>query len=214
MLTYTDIEVHKKALVFELDDVLFPKRDYLLQVYYLFAHFLEYTETVPPANDLTGFLKTAYEHHGEAGLFERAAEAFSIDPKYKVHFDRLHFTAQLPAKLLLYQSMVELMQASHQNGKRLFVLTGGNPALQLNKLRYVEWNGLDQVMKVYFQEELQEKQRGPLGYLLEDNGLQQSDVLYVHAGNKPALAAPLNVDCVGAARFWDPSATSTHHSYR
>jgi len=27
----------KKVYVFELDDVVFPKKDYLLQVYYLFA---------------------------------------------------------------------------------------------------------------------------------------------------------------------------------
>src|SRR5690606_8319296 len=95
MLTYFDLEDDKKALVFELDDVLFPKKDYLLQVYYLFAHLLEYTEAAPPAADLTEFLKTAYEHHGEAGLFERAADAFAIDRKYKVQFEGMHTTARL-----------------------------------------------------------------------------------------------------------------------
>lgn len=212
MLTYADIEVHKEALIFELDDVLFPKRDYLLQVYYLFAHLLEYTETSPPANDLTGFLKTAYEHHGEEGLFERAAEIFAIDSKYKVQFDRLHLTAQLPARLLLFQPMLELIQLAHESGKRLLILTEGNPAMQLNKLRHVEWHGLDKVMKVYFQEELHAKGLEPLGYLLGGNGLRASDVLYIHTGDKPVLALALAVDCIRAERFWTPSATSTHQS--
>lgn len=213
MLTYADIDTHKKALIFELDDVLFPKRDYLLQVYYLFAHLLEYTETVPPANELTGFLKTAYEHHGEEGLFERAAETFAIDHQYKAHFDRMHLTAQLPAKLLLYQPMLELMQASHQNGKRLLILTKGNPTMQLNKLRQVEWNGLDRVMKVYFQEELQGKGHDSIGYLLDDNGLQKSEVLYIHAESKLVSATVSGIDCMGAKSFWEKPAAPPHQSY-
>ena len=44
MFTYTDIDARKKAFVFELDNVLYPEKDYLLQVYYLFASFLEYSE--------------------------------------------------------------------------------------------------------------------------------------------------------------------------
>lgn len=212
MLTYADIKADNKALIFELDDVLFPKRDYLLQVYYLFAHLLEYTETVPPANDLTGFLKTAYAHHGEEGLFERAAELFGIDVKYKRSFDRMHLTAQLPARLLLFQPILTLMQASHENGKGLLILTEGNPAMQLNKLRHMEWHGLDKVMKVYFQEELRMKKYDPLVYLLEENGLEKSEVLYIHSGNQPILASALAVDCVQAGRFGANLTTSTPQS--
>jgi hypothetical protein len=34
----------KKAFVFELDNVLYPEKDYFFQIYYLFANLLEYTE--------------------------------------------------------------------------------------------------------------------------------------------------------------------------
>ena len=64
MLKYCDLDPNKKAFIFELDNVLFPERDYLLQVYYLFANFIEFTETVPSSTELTNFLKTVYEHHG------------------------------------------------------------------------------------------------------------------------------------------------------
>ena len=200
-MTYADIEASKTALVFELDDVLFPKKDYLLQVYYLFAHLLEYTETVPPAAELTEFFKTAYEHHGETGLFGRAAEAFAIDRKYEAQFEGMHLTARLPAKLLLYQAMLDLMKGAHQQGKRLLIFTEGNPTMQLNKLRHVEWNGLDQVVKVYFQEELRVKGKEPLDYLLKENELQVAEVLYIHAGEKPEMASALEADCITAASF-------------
>ncbi len=181
MLRHLDIPVEKKALIFGLDDVLFPKKDYLLQVYYLFANLLEYTETVPPAKDLTEFLKSAYMHHGESGLFERAAEVFGINSKYRVHFDRLHLTAKLPLKLWLHKPVSDAMRAAHENGKQLFILTGGNPALQLNKLQHMEWEGLEGVVKVYFADELIDQQKEPMAYLLAENGLTAQDILYIHA---------------------------------
>lgn len=211
MLTYADIDTGKKALLFEVDDVLFPEKDYLLQVYYLFAHLLEYTETVPPAAELTDFLKTAYEHHGEGGLFERAAETFAIDRKYQVQFEGMHKTARLPAKLLLYQAMLDLMRAAHQDGKQLLIFTEGDPTAQLNKLRHVEWNGLDKAVKVYFQAELRAKGHEPLDYLLGENGLQAGDVLYIHAGEKPTPAMAKGVDCVAASRFLNTQTAPPYH---
>lgn len=206
MLTYTDIDWGKKALLFEVDDVLFPKKDYLLQVYYLFAQVLEYTATVPPATELTGFLKTAYEHHGADGLFERAAAAFAIDPKYRVPFEGMHKTARLPAKLLLYQAMLDLMRAAHADGKQLLVFTDGDPTVQLNKLRHVEWNGLDPYVKVYFRAELQAKGHEPLDYVLQEHGWQTADVVYIHAGECVDPAIANRVDGLAAKRFLQPSA--------
>jgi len=213
MLTYKDIDEGKKAAVFELDDVLFPKRDYLLQVYYLFANLLEYTETVPPAKDLTDFLKTAYEHHGEAGLFDRAAEAFGIDGKYKENFDRLHYAAQLPLKLLMYEPMRDLMLGLNNAGKRLFILTSGNPIMQLNKLKHMAWDGLDQVLKVYFREELLAKRYDPLEYLLQDNSLDAADVICIGTADSiTALAGGIAVDRIDATLFIDTSGTPKTHA--
>ena len=208
MITYTDIDTNKKALLLGADDVLFPKKDYLLQVYYLFAHLLEYTETVPPAADLVRFMKTAYEQHGETGLFDRAAEAFAIDMKYRTQFERMHQTAQLPAKLLLYQAMLDLMRAASESGKQLLIFTAGDPVMQLNKLRYVEWNGLDRAVKVYFRDELEAKGHEPLDYLLQENNLQMDDVLYIHAGENPDPAMANRVDTLAAARFLEPPTDS------
>jgi len=39
-MNYKDIDKRKKAFIFELDNVLYPEKDYLYQVYYLFASML------------------------------------------------------------------------------------------------------------------------------------------------------------------------------
>jgi|GEM_PF-127283 len=209
MWRHLNIPDEKKALIFGLDDVLFPKKDYLLQVYYLFANLLEYTETVPPAKDLTEFLKTAYMHQGERGLFERAAKVFGIDTKYRMHFDRLHLTAKLPLKLGLYKPVSDIMKTAHESGRQVFVLTGGNPAMELNKLRHIEWEGLDQVVKVYFEKELIDQQKDPITYLLAENELAAQDVLYIHAANEGPSTMIADVDRLDVARILTAQAAGT-----
>ena len=153
MLKYCDLDPNKKAYIFELDNVLFPERDYLLQVYYLFANFIEFTETVPSSNELTNFLKTVYEHHGSVGLFDKAKEAFNLDEKYRDNFMLLHAKARLPLKLIVYSTMLTLLQEMVVDRKQIIIITNGKPEIQLNKIKQTEWNNLEPYLQVYFAEE-------------------------------------------------------------
>jgi FMN phosphatase YigB (HAD superfamily) len=153
MLQYSQLPTSKKAFIFELDNVLFPEKDYLLQVYYLFAQFIEYTETVPFATELTDFLKLSYETHGAQGIFDRAKETYNIDEKYRSQFDMLYTTARLPLKLLLFQDALTLLQEIVTDRKQIFIVTNGNPDQQLNKIRQTDWAGLENYLTVFFANE-------------------------------------------------------------
>lgn len=141
MLKYKNLDNRLKAFIFELDDVIYPQKDYLLQVYYLFANFIEFTEGFPASQDLTTFFKTSYTHNGDEGIFDRAKEVFGIEEKYRNNFVRLYSTARLPLKLLLFSGILELMQEIIVDRKHLFLVTNGKPEVQLNKIRQIEWNG-------------------------------------------------------------------------
>lgn len=185
MLTYKDLDRRKKAFIFELDDVLYPQKDYLLQVYYLFANFLEFTESVPPANDLISFFKKSYEHHGSEGIFQRAAEAFAIDQKYLENFNRIHVKAKLPLKLLLFSEVSTLLQQIVDDDKQIFVLTKGNPLMQLNKIKQIEWGMLGQNVKAYFYDELfLQGHEYPLNFLLQQNDITPENVLIFNCGKQ------------------------------
>ena len=182
MLTYTELDASKKAFVFELDNVLYPEQDYLLQVYYLFANFLEYTEANPPAADLITFLRKSYTHHGSSGIFERAAAVFGIDPSYNENFKRLHVHAKLPLPLLLYRETEELLQEITHRQKKIFILTRGNPLMQLNKVKQIQWGKLGKIIKVYFYDELViQGYTQPLHHLSEENNLEMPDILTIGA---------------------------------
>ncbi len=180
MLTYTNLDPHKKAFIFELDNVIYPEKDYLLQVYYLFANFIEYTETIPAAADLIDFLKKAYHHHGAYNIFGRAKEAFGLDEKYRENFEKLHHAAILPLKLLLFDKALALLQEIVAGRKQLFLITNGNPLIQLNKIRQTEWNGLHKYITIYFADELAPKpETTVLEYVLSKNKLNRKDLLII-----------------------------------
>lgn len=203
MLTYSNIDPAKKGFIFELDNVLYPEREYLLQVYYLFANFIEFTETVPTSKELIEFMKTAYETHGPAGLFERASEMFGIDQKYKENFEKLHYTARLPLKLVLYNSMLALLQEMVVDRKQIFLVTSGKPEVQLNKIKQTEWNGLESYLTVYFADEIKPKpETDVLELILTKHQLLRKELVII--GNSDIdreFAAAAGVDFIHSSDF-------------
>lgn len=198
MLTYADLDPQKRAFIFEWDGVLYPERDFYLQIYYLFAHFIEYVESVPPADDLLQFMKKNYEHHGHAGIFDRTAEVFGLDTKYRENLERLELTAQFPLKLELHAGMLCLLQEIVAERKQLFIWTKGNPEGQLNKIRQTDWKGLQAHLRVYFDAEYEGK--NSLEILLQDNGFTPAEVLFVGKDTTAELRT-LGIDFLAADLF-------------
>jgi len=169
----------KKVYVFELDDVLFPKKDYLLQVYYLFANFIEFTETFPQQGDLVNFMKNHLENQGEESLFEHTQATFGFDMKYKEHFERLHVNAVLPLKLHLFDHITALFSRLNAEGKEICVLTKGNPLEQLNKVKFVDWGEFSNRIKIYFQDELAFRQIDPTQFLAQEFAVDITAIQFV-----------------------------------
>lgn len=177
-MSLTTIPQEKQLYVFELDNIIYPKQDYDLQVYYLFATFIEFTEAFPPQADLIEFAKTSYAAHGAEGMFQRMQEAFGIPDQYAQQFEYLYANAQLPLPLLLYPEMQTLLKELVDAGKQIAILTAGNPIEKLNKLKYIDWNGLQQAVKVYFLDELKFRKIDAGQFLAESYGLEVAQICY------------------------------------
>lgn len=205
MIELSEIGIGKSAFVFELDDVLYPVKDYDLQVFYLFANLLEYTEGTPLAAELTSFLKRAYEAHGAKDLFDRASQVFGIDEKYRVNFNKMAVDAQLPLRLILYPNLLRLLRSICDERKDIFILTKGNPLIQLNKIKYMDWEGLEKYLKVYFYDEIKIiKKQEPLQYLLEENKLKQSNLLFIgRSDHDRSVCHDLGIDFLDVSLLMD-----------
>ncbi len=186
---YTDLDPQKKAFVFELDDVLFPKQDYYLQVYFLFAAFLEHTEQLNSKETLA-LMQESYQTKGADAVFTSIKTAFGLDEKYRENLDRLLKTARLPLKLLLYKQMLELLQQIVVDRKQLFILTNGDPEQQLNKIRQTEWNGLEKYLVCYFADETKPKpEPDALHEILVRHDLQRRDLIMIGNNEVDELCA-------------------------
>ena len=152
-MKYQDDIEDNEAFFFELDNVLYPEKDYQLQVYYLFAQFIEYGEQVD-AQPIIRFMENTYLEEGHDGIFEKTAAQFDLDAKYSINFDLLQQNARLPLKLLLYAPVLKFLQEVIAAGKKPFLLTAGDPLKQLNKIKQIEWNGAEQHLVVYFANEI------------------------------------------------------------
>lgn len=181
MIRYADIDARKDAFVFELDDVLYPAKDYWYQVYYLFASFLEYTEMID-AKEATNNMTGTYSSEGKGHVFDNLKKKLNLDEKYRANFNHLSNTAKLPLKLLLFRSMLELLQEVVMDRKKIFIVTNGNPEQQLNKIKQVEWNGLEPYLTCYFANELVPKpETDCIDLLIKEHNLQRRNVVMIGA---------------------------------
>ncbi|WP_166335429.1 HAD family hydrolase [Sphingobacterium chungjuense] len=169
----------KQLYLFEVDDVLYPKRDYVLQIYYLFGQFVEFTESKPIAAAITQFMKERFEADNITGLLQATQKEFDLLEDYAENFERLQANAHLPLKLLLFEETKDTFQTLTQLGKKIAILTAGNPVLQLNKLKHVDWAGWDRQIKIFFTDELVFRNLDPFSYIASEYGLDKAAIEYI-----------------------------------
>jgi len=179
MTNIQDILLDKKLYLFELDDVLFPKKDYLLQIYYLFAQFVEFTEGRPIAADMVNFMKEVYMEQGEDAVYEATKDHFKFDKDYRENFERLKVNGHLPLKLYLYIEIKLLFASIIERGAKIAILTKGNPAMQLNKLKHIDWQGFDRDVRIYFSDELNFRNIEPFSYIALENQINETDLIFI-----------------------------------
>jgi FMN phosphatase YigB (HAD superfamily) len=201
-MKYSDLDKRKKAFIFELDNVLYPEKDYLYQVYYLFAALLEYTELID-AKTATDTMINTYNTEGRGLVFDRLSEKLDVNEKYRDNFGQLLLTAKLPLKLLLYENMLNLLQEIVIDRKKLFIVTNGSPLQQLNKIKQTEWHGLESYLTVYFADEVAAKpEPDVIHVLLKDHDLLRRDILMIENAEADRLCADVcGIDYINAGEF-------------
>lgn len=168
---------NKKAIILGLDNVLYPEKDYLLQVYYLFAEFISYQEQID-AKQILNYMTEEFTANGEEFIFEKTAAQFNIPLKYSSNFILLHSTARLPLKLLLYNQILSFLQEIVAERITIFLLVDGTAAIQLNKIKQLEWHGLEKHLTVYFTEEFEFKSsEKTLEFIIKEHQLTKEEIL-------------------------------------
>ena len=82
----------------------------------------------------------------------------------------------------MYTEVLKLIQEIIIDRKQIFIITNGRPEIQLNKIRQLEWNGLEHYLKVFYAEEIKLKpEPDVLSYIVNNNNLLRKDVIIIGA---------------------------------
>jgi phosphoglycolate phosphatase-like HAD superfamily hydrolase len=178
-MKYSDIDKSKQAFIFELDDVIYPEKDYLFQVYYLFTSVLEYTELID-AKAATQLMVDTYLAGNKDKAFDAVKGQFNVDEKYRANYEHLLLTVKLPLKLLIYKAVLDMLQEIVIDRKKIFIVTNGDPAQQLNKIKQTEWHGLEPYLTCYFTDETKPKPAtDAIELLMADHNLKRKDIVII-----------------------------------
>jgi len=172
----------KELYLFELDNVLFPKRDYMVQVFYLFGSFYEFTVGSYKANDIAQFMSKIYDIHGEEQVFSTTKIMFNIDDQYEENYNRLIANAQLLLKLEFTPQIKSILSELKSLNKKIAILTKGNPVEQLNKVKFLDWGLLDSLkesLKIYFIDELAFQSIQPLEFIAQEYEIPVEQIAYI-----------------------------------
>ncbi len=169
----------KKAFVFDLDNTLYPEKDYLYQIYYMVGQFIEYQETFDH-QIITKYLIDEFEKNGRAHIFDKLIEQFNLKKEYVDNCIRLLRTARLPLKLLLFKEAEWMLNELKEKQKFIFILTNGAPEQQYNKITQIEWNGLQKHIMCYYANEIVPKPAPDgLQKIMTDHQLSTEDLVFI-----------------------------------
>lgn len=178
-MLYKNYISSKSAFIFDLDNTLYPEKDYLYQIYYMIGQFIEYQETFDH-DKITKFLIDEFEQNGRKNLFNKLIERFGLSEEYMENFLRLMRTGRLPLRLMLYKEIEILLNELVDLDKKIFILTNGNPEQQYNKIIQIDWNGLQQYIKCYFANEINPKPApDAMLKIIEEHELNKEEIIFI-----------------------------------
>lgn len=170
---------YKQSIIFDLDNTLYPEKDYLYQTYYLIGHLLEYQEQIS-AGSVIEFLISTFETSGRTGLFDKLIEKFNLNESYKLKLMAVMRTSKLPLRLIMFDYMQTIIEKLIAEDFKLFILTNGNPQQQLNKLKHLDFNGHADKLTCYFADEISPKPSpDAVWHILKKHELEADQVLFI-----------------------------------
>jgi putative hydrolase of the HAD superfamily len=140
--------------MFDLDDTLYPERQYLESAYRGIA--LDANEAWGVAvGDTVEFLSRSFQTEGRSRLFDRLHDRLLHSgipvPDKDAYVRRcLGILRSHPCRLALYDHIPYVLQDIRDRGMTTLVVTNGNAAQQRNKVSAIDWLGFDASMEFHF----------------------------------------------------------------
>jgi phosphoglycolate phosphatase-like HAD superfamily hydrolase len=166
--------------IFDLDNTIYKEEDYLFQAYKAIA--ARFAEIIPDQskNELFRILKDIYLKEGREKLFDKFLKMVSLDNSYLPDCLKI-LRSFVPEKPLeINKEVKKVLTYLKGQKKSVFILTNGNIVQQKNKIKHIQWDGLDKQIGFVFANEIEPKP-SPAGvfHILEITGIQVEKTIFI-----------------------------------
>jgi phosphoglycolate phosphatase-like HAD superfamily hydrolase len=145
-----------KYVIFDLDNTIYNETAYLFHAYEEIAKQIEKDFAVE-SSKLSHFLKITFEKSGRKDLFNLMISEFSLPDSCLSMCLSILRNIEVPDQLEIFPVVLQFFYDSVDSSKKLFVITNGNPDQQRNKIRQINWHGMDSNISFIFANETHPK---------------------------------------------------------
>ena len=136
------------AYFFDLDDTLYPETSYLFPAYKEIAKYVAKKYNLD-SKELYHFLEERFLECGRNKLFNKMNKHFGIPDIEIDEYLKILRNYTPGNKLPLYENMKSLLKKLNGLKKKIFIITNGNVTQQKNKIKNLDWDGIEITDTVY-----------------------------------------------------------------
>ena len=166
--------------IFDLDNTIYKEEDYLYQAYKDIA--VKFAELVPSGSEemLFKILLDIYQARGRKNLFDQFLEILKLDNSY-IQLCLNILRSFKPEKTIeIDETVKSIISTLISQKKKIFVLTNGNAEQQKNKIRNINWSGLDHYLQIVFANEIEPKPSSAgVEYILNSSNTEKNNTILI-----------------------------------
>ncbi|MCU0456636.1 MAG: HAD family hydrolase [Bacteroidales bacterium] len=166
--------------IFDLDNTIYNEEDYLFQSYSEIAGRFAGISTGKSKKWLLKTIMSIYRKDGREKLFDKFLEKAGLDATYLTECLEILRNFTPSSRMKMYGKTEKILRMLTERNKQIFVLTNGNPAQQRNKIKSVDWKGLDMSITFILADEIEPKP-SPAGieYILKQTNTGKEQVIFI-----------------------------------
>ena len=176
--------------IFDLDNTIYKEEDYLFQAYIAIAR--KFAKEFPEYNEqyLFQILIDLQLKYGREKLFDRFLIKINLDSSY-IPICLNILRSFKPEKKIEVNETVKTILSNLKNLKTpVFILTNGNVMQQKNKIKNINWGGLDNYLHFVFASDIEPKPSSAgVEYILNKSGTGKDKAVFIGDSEVDQLCA-------------------------
>lgn len=166
--------------IFDLDNTIYNEEDYLFQAYSAICDRFAGMAHRYDKNSLFSLMMKIYRKEGRDNLFDKFLSRTGIGEGYLEECLKILRTFSPEKQIEIYPKSEKILRFLIEKGKKVYVLTNGNPAQQKNKIKNLLWNGLDEKITFIMANEIEPKPSAAgIEHILKIAGIKKDKTVFV-----------------------------------